>query len=168
MGGLDRADHATSDSAADHTFHRVVAEAVGDVLVPLGVEDQDVGLLPRLERADAVGAADGRRGVDRGRADRLGHREAARAARVLDHNLHAGRVTARADVGRERDAQAGVEQRAGVCRRGVLGGEIEQRHDHADHALGRERIELARRGVVEVVDGDRAELRRDRAAPVCE
>jgi hypothetical protein len=60
------------------------------------------------------------------RPDRLGDREPTGAACVLDHELHARGVTAGADVGRKRDPNAAVDERARMGRARVLGGEIEE------------------------------------------
>ena len=55
----------------DYRLDQIAAKAVADIVQILCVPDENVRLLPRLDGADAVGAADGGGAVERHRGQRL-------------------------------------------------------------------------------------------------
>ena len=144
---------------------RLIAKAIPQVAIIGHRQDQQIGLFARLQRADAVGAADGGRGVDRGGGDRLGRGQAHIAAGQRHGKLHIltpGR--AGVQIGGNGQQPAGLQDRLG---RGILRlrqakGRAGQRHRH--RIAARQRLDILRRGLHQVIGRNRLQFGRQLGA----
>ena len=138
----------------DDGLDRIAPQPVGEVFVAAHVQDDDVGLLARLQRADRILPSDGLRGAERGGANGFFDRQALQAAGELDDELHAGEPAAGTEVGADAERQPLRQQIARGNGTWMGHGEIDGGHDHADHARLGQQTRLVRRREVEVVDRD--------------
>ena len=155
--------------AADHgDRHRVVAEAVGD-LVDRRVEHQQVGALADLDRAAVVleARASRRRSASRPRASRDADSRTAGPPRPITSGIENDRRGPRVGVGRQHDDRARVEQRPRPGRACSAPRNSAAGSSTAAQSRGGQRRDVVGVHVRQVVDraGARRQRHRHRAMP---
>ena len=133
--------------------HQVGAEAISEIAVVAGVEDQQIGGLAGFERTYCFGASQRVSAVDGGRGNGLfdGHAQASAGQR--DHCLHIERSgVVRIEVAAERDGHAGIDQ----CACGsvaTIAVEARAGQKRGDHTGFGDLTTVACGGVFQMIDG---------------